>query len=172
MQALKIIGLCIASDVGYGVLHDQVTAHVCIEYFTIGHPPVFDTDNPILLGFGWGVLATWWAGLLLGIPLAMVARMGARPKRSAPSLIRPIAGLLAVMAIAALVAGIVGWILASSGVVFLAGPITEQIPRQRQVAFLVDLWAHCASYLVGFVGAVVVMVLVWRARGREGAKLV
>lgn len=75
---------------------------------TIGHPP-------ILLGIGWGIVATWWVGLLLGVPLAGVARAGSRSKRSIGSLVRPVVGLLAVMAMMAIVAGVLGWLLAKSG---------------------------------------------------------
>jgi hypothetical protein len=88
MQAISIVGLCIASAVVYGILHDQVTARVCLEYFTIGHPPVFATDSPTLLGLGWGIIATWWVGLFLGVPLAIAARAGRRPKRDVSSLMR------------------------------------------------------------------------------------
>ena len=49
MQALAIILLCTASAVAYGILHNNVTARVCVEYFTIGHPALFDTDAPALL---------------------------------------------------------------------------------------------------------------------------
>src|SRR5438552_16041804 len=101
MESLKIILLCILAAVVFGILHDLVTAHVCVEYFTIGHPPVFDTDSPTLLAFGWGVIATWWVGVLLGIPLALAARAGSRPPRSVRSLARPVLILLAVMAAAA-----------------------------------------------------------------------
>jgi hypothetical protein len=52
MQTLAILVLCIISAVVYGILHDQVTARICVEYFTIGHPPVFGTESPTLLGFG------------------------------------------------------------------------------------------------------------------------
>ncbi|MEX0794660.1 MAG: hypothetical protein WD045_16100 [Pirellulaceae bacterium] len=76
MQFLLIIALSIASAVIYGILHDQITARVCVEYFTIGHPPVFNTEAPTLLGLGWGIIATWWVGLILGVGLAMVARIG------------------------------------------------------------------------------------------------
>lgn len=64
----------------YGVLHDLVTAHVCVEYFTVGHPQLFEfeTDSPTLLALGWGVVATWWVGAGLGVPLALVARVGSR----------------------------------------------------------------------------------------------
>src|SRR2546428_5874010 len=99
MESLKSILLRILAAVVYGILHDQVTARVCVEYFTIGHAPIFGTDDPTLLGLGWGVLATWWMGLLLGVPLAVAARAGSRPKRSVGSLLRPIAWLLGVMAI-------------------------------------------------------------------------
>ena len=40
MQALLIILLCIFAAIVYGIIHDQITARVCIEYFTVGHPPV------------------------------------------------------------------------------------------------------------------------------------
>ncbi len=166
MQSLAIVLLCIFAAVLYGITHDQVTARVCIEYFTIGHPPIFGTDDPTLLGIGWGIVATWWVGLLLGIPLAVAARAGPRPRRSAGSLVRPVAYLLLVMAGCALTAGILGWLLAQSGAVVLVGPLARAVPRERHVPFIADLWAHSASYLAGLVGGIVVMMLVWRSRRR------
>jgi hypothetical protein len=166
MQSLAIVSLCIFSAVFYGILHDQVSARVCIEYFTIGHPPIFGTDNPTLLGLGWGVIATWWVGLLLGVPLAVAARAGSRPKRNARSLVRPLAWLLLIAALSAFVAGIIGWLLADRGLVFLIGPLAGNVPQHRHVAFLAALWAHSASYLVGAIGGIVLILLVWRWRGR------
>ncbi|MCE9534089.1 MAG: hypothetical protein K8T89_23670 [Planctomycetes bacterium] len=145
VQSLSIILMCIVAAVMYGVGHDQITARVCVEYFTVGHPPVFDTDDPTLLGIGWGIIATWWVGLLLGIPLALVSRAGSRPKRSVGSLIRPIAWLLVVMAVCSLVAGLMGWLLARNGAVFLVEPLASELPADRHVPFLADLWAHSAS---------------------------
>ncbi|MCA9283601.1 MAG: hypothetical protein KDA22_00185 [Phycisphaerales bacterium] len=165
MQAVGIVALCIASAVAYGILHDQVTARVCVEYFTIGHPPVFSTESPTLLGLGWGVIATWWVGLLIGIPLALAARAGRRPPRSARSLVRPILVLLAVMAGCALIAGVAGFVLGERGAVVLLEPLASRVPEDRHARFLADLWAHSASYAVGFVGGIVVVVQVWRSRG-------
>jgi hypothetical protein len=169
VQSLGIVLLCVVAAVCFGIAHDQVTARVCVEYFTVGHPPVFGTDDPTLLGIGWGIIATWWVGLLLGVPLAVVARVGSRRKRSVGSLVRPVACLLAVMGVIALAAGLLGWKLASAGAVFLVGPIARELPPERHVPFLADLWAHSASYLVGLVGGIVVMVLVWRSRSRPAA---
>lgn len=167
MQVVAIIALSIVSAVAYGVAHDQITARVCVEYFTIGHPPVFSTESPTLLGLGWGVIATWWAGLLLGIPLAVAARAGRRPKRSVRSLVKPIITLLLVMGVCAGVAGLLGFVLGRGGVVFLLEPLASQVSRPKHARFLADLWAHSASYLVGFVGGVVVIARVWRSRGRQ-----
>jgi hypothetical protein len=36
VQCLKIIMLCLLAAIAYGILHDQVTARVRVEYFTIG----------------------------------------------------------------------------------------------------------------------------------------
>lgn len=166
MQSVRIVLMGVAAAVGYGVAHNQVTARVCVEYFTVGHPDVFGTDDPTLLGLGWGVLATWWVGLLLGVTLAAAARAGQRPVRSAGSLVRPVASLGAVTATGALAAGGAGWLLASSGAVFLVGPISHTLPADRHVPFLADLWAHSASYAVGAIGGLGIAARVWHSRGR------
>lgn len=166
MQILAIIALCIASAVTYGMLHDQVTARVCVEYFTIGHPPIFDTESPTLLGIGWGIIATWWIGLLLGIPLAIASCAGRRPRRGVRSLSRPVGTLLFVMGICALLAGIAGFASGHRGAVFLIEPLASRVPRDKHPRFQAALWAHSASYLIGFIGSLVVIVRVWRSRGR------
>ena len=166
MTWLRIVAFCVATAIIYGVLHDQITARVCVEYFTVGHPPlfVFDTNSPTLLALGWGVVATWWVGLGLGVPLAVVARAGSRPRRAPASLVRPVLTLMAVAALSALAAGLTGWLLASAGVVYLVGDMATKVSPDKHAAFLADLWAHSASYLVGAVGGLVVLVQMWRTR--------
>jgi hypothetical protein len=85
------------------------------------------------------------------------------------SLLRPIGILFAVTALGTLGAGLLGWALARAGAVYLVGPLASRVPPEKHVPFLADLWAHSASYLVGFIGGVVVIVQVWRSRGRAGA---
>ena len=115
MQSLAIIVVSMLAAVIYGVIHDQITARVCVEYFTIGHPPLFkfETHDPTLLALGWGIVATWWIGLLLGIPLAIAARVGRREQISVRQLYRPLVILMAVAAGCALVSGLIGHQLAS-----------------------------------------------------------
>ncbi len=164
MQSVLIVFMCVAAAIVYGIVHDQITARVCVEYFTVGHPPVFDTDDPTLLGLGWGVIATWWVGMLLGVPLAAAARAGSRPPQSVRSLLRPVLTLLVVMAVCALVAGIVGYGLGRAGVIVLAQHLTDHLPREKWAAFQADGFAHSASYLVGFLGGCVQIFRVWRSR--------
>jgi hypothetical protein len=156
MEPLKIVLLCIVSAVLYGILHDQVTARVCVEYFTIGHPPVFNTEEPTLLAIGWGTIATWWVGAMLGLLAVPACRLGAWPKLDAAQLTRPVGRLMIVTACASLLAGITGYFAAKAGAIRLLGSMAYQVPAAKHIAFLADLWAHLAAYGVGFVGGIVI----------------
>ncbi len=162
MESLKIIGLSILAGAIYGIIHDQVTARVCLEYFTVFHPDVFHTRSPTLLALGWGVLATWWVSLFLGLMLAIAAQAGSRPTVSAFELLPKLVKLLAIMAVCALAAGIAGYFLQGLGMEYYA----TNIPKQIRHSFYVDLWAHNMSYLSGFVGGIMLSILVWRSRGK------
>ena len=167
MQFLSIVALSIAAAVTYGIIHDQITVRICLEYFTIGHPPIFSTTSPTLLALGWGVVATWWVGLILGLGLASASRVGDRRPIDARELVKPICILLATMAAVALLCGSLVAALASQGRVSLWEPLSSLIPANAQNGFLTDLVAHSASYLVGGVGGLVLIYWVWRRRLRE-----
>jgi hypothetical protein len=169
MEYLRIVGLTVAAACLYGILHDQVTARVCVEYFTIGHPPLVPSENPTLLGIAWGIVATWWVGLPLGILLAVGARTGQGPKWTARQIVRPIAILLGVMYLCAFLAGITGWLLAGAGQVWLTEPMASAVPKERHVPFLADLWAHSSSYLTGALGGVILLLWMQRQRRKAGA---
>lgn len=152
IEGTKIVLLSIAAAIVYGILHDQITARICVEYFTIGHPPIFETESPTLLAFGWGIIATWWAGLFVGIPAALAARVGSWPKMATRDLIRPILYLLMTMGLLALIAGVSGYLVSRAGLVQLLEPLASQVPLERHDAFLADGAAHLASYAAGFIG--------------------
>jgi hypothetical protein len=166
MRFLQIVAMAVFAGVVYGVVHDQVTARVCVEYFTIGHPPLIPTESPTLLALAWGVAATWWFALPLGVALASSARLGDRPKLTALQLVRPVLTLLGAMGTVALLSGITGYVLASRHSVVPNEWILMNIPSAKQAAFIADWWAHSASYLAGFVGAIVLCLYIWRSRSR------
>jgi len=172
MEFAKIVLFSLAAAIVYGVLHDQVTAHLCVEYFTIAHPPVFPTQSPFFLALGWGVLATWWVGLPLGLLLASVARWGPVPRLALSDVRSWILRLLIAMAICAFVGGIVGSYLVGAGLARVPGGWAARIPPDKQVAFAADAWAHMASYGAGVLGGLILIAYALlrriRARASEG----
>ena len=142
MPWLQFVVLGIVAACVYGIVHDQVTARVCVEYFTLGHAPLFATESPTLLGIGWGVVASWWGGAILGLGLAAAARSGNRPKVDANEMVRPVFCLLVVMATSAILAGISGYWLAITGRIQLTGRIALDVPSEKHPYFLADMWAQ------------------------------
>lgn len=165
MAGLKIVAVCVLAAVFYGIAHDNVTARVCVEYFTIGHPDLFGTADPTLLALGWGVVATWWMGAILGVPLALLCRLGHRPKLGAGDVLRPIARLLGVMAVLSLAAGLLAYALGDS--IGLGEMIRRRWDFSAETSrrFATDLVAHNVAYATGFLGGILVWVWAWRRRG-------
>jgi len=152
MEFLKICIASIAAAIAYGILHDQVTAHLCVEYFSIAHPTILPSTSPTLLALQWGILATWWVGACLGILLAISARAGSKPKLTLTQLYRPLGLLLVCMGIGSLLAGITGFALAKLGRISIDGWLAAMIPPEKHARFMADWWAHSAAYLVGMFG--------------------
>jgi hypothetical protein len=167
MAAFRIVLLGVAAAVCYGVVHDQITARLCIEYFTVAHPRLVATDDPTVHALLWGILGTWWVGAVLGGLLAFAAQAGDRPKREAASLVRGIVILLGIMGASAALAGVVAYVEARAGHIIVLEPLASRIPEQNHHGFIVALWMHLASYGVGFVGGLVLACRVWRSRQRE-----
>jgi len=161
VESLKIIVGSIAAAIVYGIVDDQFTARICVEYFTVFHPPVFATRSPTLLALGWGVIATWWVGAFLGALLCIAARFGPRPKLTIREVVRPIVWLLMGMACSALFFGVLGYLIGGMPSSWAGG-----IPASAHRRFVADWWAHSASYATGFLGGLVICILVYRRRGR------
>lgn len=155
----------------YGIVHDQVTARICVEYFTVGHRPILGgVQDPTVLGLVWGVIATWWVGLPLGLVLALATRVGRWPCLTARQMVVPIAVLLAFMGVVALSLGLVGHQLAESGTVVLLGDMALEVPADRHARFIADAFAHDGSYGSGIIGGLVLSAVMivrrWRLARR------
>lgn len=154
IEFAKIVVLGIIAAILYGIVHDQVTARVCIEYFTVFHPRIVNSQSPTVLAFAWGIAATWWAGFGVAIPIALFARLGNRPKLAARDLLKPAIVLLLAMAVLSVVAGLCGYWLGGRGTIHLTGRLAAMLPSDGHPRFLADLWAHQAAYAVGFFGSI------------------
>lgn len=160
---MLVVLLCVLAAVLYGILHDLVTAHICVEYFTVAHPVVVASKDPLVMAVVWGVLATWWVGLILGVGLSAAANLGTRPKTLPSELIPPIERLLMQMALLALVMGVAGSVLAHLS----DWPLPPGIDSGKREAFYFDAFAHLGSYLGGFLGGSLLILRTWIARVAE-----
>jgi hypothetical protein len=170
MESLKIVLVCVGAAILYGIVHDQFTARICVEYFTVFHPPVFPTQSPTLLGVGWGIIATWWVGAILGVLLAVSVRVGSRPKLGVGVLLNPIGKLLVVMAGSAFLFGLTGYLLARWAMIAPPAWIVASLAPSARARFMADWWAHNTSYAVGLFGGIVLCIGQYRNRNLSSVK--
>lgn len=164
---LEIIVLFTYSSIIYGILHDQVTVRVCLEYFTVGHYPIFGEQHPTILAILWGTAATWWMGFLMGSIIALVASLGRTPIVPARQLVKPAILLLTTMAILAFIAGVAGYFMSESGFVHLTPRWQFSVNAAKHSAFIADGFAHCASYLAGIIGSIILIRQTWLKRKKH-----
>jgi hypothetical protein len=119
-----------------------------------------------MLGICWGIAATFGVGALMGVVLALVCESEGLPPVPTPRLLRFILGLLAVMAISASLAGVVGFELSRRSIICMPAALAELVPPGRHHRFLAAWFVHGASYLVGIVGASLIVLRIWWARGQ------
>jgi hypothetical protein len=139
------------------------------------HPIIVPTDNPILLALMWGIVATWWVGLFLGIPLAFVCRFGSRPKLTVKDVVRPVLLLLVCLYGASMLLGLVGYTAGRMESLrlllqldFLHGYFG--IGPERYAPFLFNLLAHEAAYWLGAIGGIVLLCCLWKKRHAASLK--
>jgi len=162
----KIILLSFCAAVGYGVIHDLITTHVCIEYFSVAHPALFHTHSPVLLACGWGVVATFWMGLVFGTLLARASQSKGLPPVPISKLLKSIFALLTVMGLAATLAGFMGFELSRRSLISIPSAWAGLIPRPQTDRFMAVWFAHGASYLLGIAGALFIILRIWNQRSR------
>jgi hypothetical protein len=170
MQKTKVVLLSLSAAVAYGIIHDQITARLCIEYFSLAHPPIFPVSSPTLLALCWGVTATFGVGLVLGILLAQASQSPGLPPMPVSTLITPILVLLTTTSVAAAVAGSIGFVLSQRSVISLSELLpyawVDSLSRPQQDRFLAVWFAHAASYLFGVLGAGLLVLRIWNRRQR------
>ncbi len=166
-QILQIILLCLVVTIVFGITHNQVSARVSLEYFTIGHIKLIESTSPTLMGIAWGIHPNWWVGLSMGLLFAIVGRVGKWPKRNFRFFIKPLLLLFVISGTASAVAGILGYRLTGSGALCLSEPLYTTIPMSGHAAYISALWMHTASYTIATMGALIIALLVFTGRIRS-----
>jgi len=158
LQPVRIVFFAMFAAIVYGVLHDMVTAHLCVEYFTIAHPPIYLSDSPIVMALAWGVIATWWVGAALGVALAIAARVGSAPKIDLAELKWPVVKVMLISGAAAVLALLVGAGLYAIEAVHISQFWESRISPAKHHAFIAVAWAHTASYIVGALAGLTLVI--------------
>jgi hypothetical protein len=169
MNKARVILLCVLAAISYGVIHDEITARLCVEYFTVAHPPLFHTDSPTVLGLCWGVAATIGIGAVLGAILAEVSQSEGRPPVPIRQLARSLLLLLGAMGLSAFLAGLLGYQLSRRSIISIPITLAYMVPSARHDRFMAVWFAHGASYLIGLTGGAVLVVRIWLERGKPHA---
>jgi len=164
LEATQIVVACVVSAILYGIVHDEVTAHICVEYFTVAHPHIFPTTSPLVLGIAWGVAGTWWVALLLGSILAYVATRGDATKVKARIVLSRVLLIFIVAALCAALSGTSVYYFALSNRLVLPD---GAVPVDKHAAFFAVWAAHLASYFVCITGGLIAILNTWHIRSRQ-----
>ena len=78
-QPIQIVVECIMFACLLGIALDLITANVAVEYFTVHHPHVVDSQSPWVMALAWGIGASWWFGAIAGIVLATLNLRRSQP---------------------------------------------------------------------------------------------
>lgn len=167
-EVLLIEATCIVAAIIYGIAHDMVTAHVCIEYFTVGHFDVFAPQQAPAWRYAlyWGVAATWWVGAWLGLLLILFARVSKRVPRATARQIAP--KLLAVLFVQWVAAMLVLWSAYENlGAGFRAhNAISSDVPVDAHRGFMADWITHLFSYGAALPSTIILGVWIISSRIR------
>ncbi|WP_179378658.1 hypothetical protein [Jannaschia marina] len=160
---LLLVFACLAAAV-YGAINDQISYTVSPDYYHAFKFRQFAIPETMPPRFGAalvGVLASWWMGLVIGLPVLGTGLILLRDRRA---YLR--SGLRAILVV-----------LAATFAAALAGLLVETLfpsPPDRwwrpegvdAVAFNRAGAMHNAAYLGGLIGLPIALILMWQARGQ------
>jgi hypothetical protein len=136
-----------------GIAMDMVTAHVAVEYFTVHHPHIVDSDSPIVMALIWGIGASWWFGAIAGVIIWMYNRRRPVPLPATKILVAAYKAL-ALLWVVLMVILVVAYCLAGLVPAEDRGASFEHDRRLVAVAV-----THSTEYVLGAIA--VVGLLIW-----------
>lgn len=167
MQFFKIVLISVLFAVAYGIAHDLVTIHISPEYFTVIHPPVFETGSKLVLGAAWGGVASALLAVPMGFILASASTNGTKfPPIATRTVVGFLCRLLAFVVATAGFSGTLAFALARTG--WLLGPqgLSDRVPEYSHARLIAVQWSHAGAYLAGIVGTGIIALLILRTRKR------
>lgn len=163
LPGLQIIGLTTAVSLAFAVAQAQLLVRICPDYFVRFHPARVAVENHTLLSLICGSTVGAAFGLLLGIGFALAARVGRRPVRDVPSMVRPLIFLVLTLTFTTLGAAVVGYRLGSTNTVQLDPRLLAELGSGPS-AFIAVVFAQMASTFVACTAGGMHVALVWYSR--------
>ena len=164
METVLFVVQVVLLSCALGIAIDLVTANVAVEYFTVHHPHVVDSDSPWVMALIWGIGASWWFGLAAAALLWWV-----NSRRAVP-LHRERVVLMVARAMVLL------WLLMMAimvGVYLFAGmiPAADRRPTfESDRRLMAVAMAHAAEYALGGLLTVILMVRIARIKPQPGSQ--
>jgi hypothetical protein len=153
----------------FGALHNQGSFTISPDYFRAFKFHQFDIAPalPERLGAAIvGVGATWWMGILIGVPVALVGLAHRDVRQQARASVRAVGGALALTA----AFSVSGWLLGMTGLLSLdVQPSRYPGVIHDPAAFARAGIVHNCSYLGGFLAIFIAPAISLRARRRVSA---
>jgi hypothetical protein len=161
-EYLFLLVVVVASIV-YGVLNDQITSRISWEYFyygkELGHVlgPEVPPDRAAM---GWqaakiGAMATWSAGLFIGVSLLIANNPSQRwPRLNYRELLKTLPAIFAITIIFAVILGWIGW---HGGLNWMSEDFRLMFETNifRPQHFLATYGVHLGGYVGGLIGTIV-----------------
>jgi len=141
-----------------GIAIDVITANVAVEYFTVHHPHVVDSDSPWVMAVVWGVGASWWFGLIAAVLIWWMntRRATPLPRKRVFHMVVP-----SMILIWVIMMGILGGVYALAGQI----PAEERRPTfESDRRLMAVAMSHASEYILGGIVTVVLMVRVARLK--------
>ncbi len=170
------MGLVIGASALYGILHDQVTARICLEYFSRGFHQnnvaawpstgilgtakriLQTTQSPTVTACIWGPIATFGVGVLSGALLSFASRFGEKNKYTAKKLIIPVMTVMTVTGVCSALA------LGFPEHVASRGSIIQEVSPEKLTSFWRCASAHNTAYTIGALGITVATLWIFFQR--------
>lgn len=161
---LRTAWLVSCGFIAYAMVQDQFSAHLCPEYFTIGHPPIPNLQNPVLLGMAWGFLGGFPGGIAIGVPVSLACGAGKRPPLEFRPLAPRLAALLVFMALVTAICAASAAYNSSVVNIKIGPPWDTAVPLEHQRAFFIVACAHFGTYLSALAGGLALCGWTWQFR--------
>lgn len=138
---------------------DLVTANVAVDYFTVVHPKMVESNSPWVMALVWGIAAAWWFGAGAGFLLGLVNARREVPL--SPARVRREFGRACVILWITLMAILAAtYLLIGLMPTHLRRPTFDYDRRMMAVAL-----THLTEYALGVVALIVVAFRIRRAPG-------